>query len=774
MKTHIAMLTHMEIPRNLVVFGGGGTPAPTAQLSSSAHALSAANELPDAQQISNQSYNSIAASGNSRLHAGNVYNNHYHLPSSTAQLEGTSDEQKRLLRTFLRCLNFKEASSRHAGIATAHPDTCRWVADCTQYKRWRDPEATAEHHGCLWIKGKPGAGKSTIMKGLLRHAKETYPNDKIVSFFFNARGTPLERSTEGMYRSILHQMASNVPSLLFDLDSETMEFYAAQGWPLELLKDMCREAVQHLTGETRVTVFIDALDEGDVEDDVRDMVNFIEELTACNLSSNQSLHVCLASRHYPAISMHNVERLILDTVQDHDEDIATYVLAQLRIRNAAMRTDLVSTICARASGVFLWVVLVVKILNKEADRGNQHKIPAKLQEIPTSLHNLFDTIIEKDAGDNRCLLPTLMWVLSSKGSLQPIELYFGIMISTGQLSPEDMVWDPRLVDPTMVENFLISSSRGLIEFVKRGYTTLNSSSQVQIIHESVREYLLTDGLCKLDEDLRDHLEAKCHWHLAKWCLNYIQLAVEHGLLGKSEQARSYRLCPFLEYATEYALSHAETAARLGYRQIVHDTAPVETWDLIGRYRDYSTMLHLLVLERRHHLMALELEQVSKQPVNYRQAYLNARSLMTCTVLESAIEMRNIRMVHALLENGADANVVCETHGSPLKVALRESGLIENTRTATDGEHPGPRGDWFRIVELLLKNGADESRRILGRSFWAIARRYEWCEVLEVLVERGVYPENMDPDIVSQWIGAVRDKNWRRIRKFLSMTPGHER
>ena len=750
------MLAYMETPRNLVAFGGGETPAPAAQLSSSAHALSAANELPDGQLSSNQSYNSIAASGNSRLHAGNVYNNHYHIASSTAQLEGTSDEQKRLLRTFLRCLNFKEASSRHAGIATAHPDTCRWVADCPQYKRWRDPDAITEHHGCLWIKGKPGAGKSTIMKGLLRHAKETYPNDKIVSFFFNARGTPLERSTEGMYRSILHQMASNVPSLLFDLDSETMEFHAAQGWPLELLKDMCREAVQHLTGETRVTVFIDALDEGDVEDDVRDMVNFIEELTARNLSSNQTLHVCLASRHYPAISMHNVERLILDTVQDHDEDIATYVLAQLRIRNTAMRNNLVSSICARASGVFLWVVLVVKILNKEADRGNQHKIPAKLQEIPTSLHDLFDTIIEKDAGDNQCLLPTLMWVLSSKGSLQPIELYFAIMISTGQLSPEDMVWDQKLVDSTMVENFLISSSRGLVECVQKGYTALKSS-QVQIIHESVREYLFADGLRKLDEDLKVDFEAKCHWRLAKWCLTYIQLAVEHGLLGESEQARSYRLCPFLEYATGYALAHAETAARLGYRQIVHDTASLETWRLFGNVKHCSTMLHLLVLECRHHLVAIELERISKQPANYRQAYLNAQWLTTCTALEAAIEMRNVRMVHVLLESGADANVVCERHGPPLEVALGVSGLIANMRSDEKEalvDYSVPISDWFRIVELLLENGADVSRPSLGRSLWTIARHYEWYKMLELLAERDVCPDDMHPDIVSQWIGAA--------------------
>jgi hypothetical protein len=719
----------------MIARGGEETPAPVTQPSSSLDPLAAVKGLPDGQLPSNQSYNSIISSGNSRLHAGNVYNTHYHVASSTTQVEATSDEQKTHLRTFLRSLHFKEASSRHAGIATAHPDTCRWVVDCPQYTRWRDPNMMAEHHGCLWIKGKPGAGKSTIMKGLLRHAKEAYPNDKVVSFFFNARGTPLERSTEGMYRSILHQMASNVSSLLPDLDLETMEYYAAQGWPLELLKDLCREAVRHLTGETRVTVFIDALDEGDVEDDVRDMVAFIEELTAGNFPSNQRLHVCLASRHYPAITMHNVERLVLDTLHDHAEDIATYVRAQLRISNAAIRAQLVSTICARASGVFLWVVLVVKILNKEADRGNQHRISAKLQEIPTSLHDLFDTILEREGDDNQCLLPTLIWVLSSKGSLQPIELYYAILISTGQLSPTDMVWDPSLVDPTVVENFLISSSRGLIECVQKGYKAFQSS-QVQIIHESVREYLLADGLRKLDRDLEKKFEAKCHWRLAKWCLTYTRLAIEHGLLGETEQARSYRQCPLLEYATAYAFSHASMAAKLGHRKIVHDTVPMETWCRLGKVESNSTMLHLLALESQHDLIALELERVSKMPGQERQMYLDAQcgdgrtgKGRNCTALEFAIVMNCSTIARALLKSGAGANVVCERHGAPLQVAV----VVYRPQDEMAVDQ----------LKLLLEHGADATRPIDGQSLWDIASRRQWFVILEVLVKHGVdHPEEI--------------------------------
>lgn len=471
--------------------------------------------------------------------------------------------------------------------------------------------------------------------------------------------------------------------------------------------------------------------------------------------------------------MRNVERLILDKLEDHDKDIATYVQTQLRIENAVMHAQLASTICKRASGVFLWVVLVVKILNKEADRGNQHKIQAKLQELPTSLHNLFDTIVERGSDNNACLLPTLIWVLFSRGSLQPIELYFAIMISTGQLSHGNMVWNPKLVDSTVVEKFMVSSSRGLVECVQKGYTRLKSF-QVQIIHESVREYLFADGLRKLDEDLMVDFEAKCHWRLARWCMTYIKLAVEHGLLSGSQQAQSYRQCPLLEYAMEYALSHAETAARLGYRQIVHDTAPVETWRHFRNPKDYSTMLHLLLLERRHRLVAIELERVLKWPANDRQAYLNAQWLGTCTTLESAILMGNFGMAHVLLENGADANITCNRHGAPLKAALLECGIIE--RSFTGEEHFVDRsfasGIRSQIVGLLLENGADVSQPILGQTFWTIARRYRWFEVLELLVELGMYPVDTDPGFVSQWVGAVRDKDWGRIRTLLSTTSAY--
>jgi hypothetical protein len=693
------------------------------------------------QLPSDQSYNKVTASGNGRLHAGNVYNSYYQVEPSTLHFT-TTHGGIATLETFRRCLSFEQMETRLASIATAHSDTCEWVIDCPQFKRWRDPNMQAEHHGCLWVKGKPGAGKSTIMKNLLRHIEAAEASDKVISFFFNARGATLEKTTEGLYRSLLYQMAGDVPSPLTDLRAETIELYSIQGWPLELLKDLCRKASRQLTSETKVTIFIDALDEGNVEDDIRDMVTFIEELTAEASSSGQFLHICLASRHYPAISIIHSELLILDTLDDHDNDIITYAQAQLRVKSPTLRAQLVSAISARASGIFLWVTLVVKILNKEADRGNQHRLEAKLQDLPTGLQALFETILEKDSGQDHNLLPAMIWVLFALGSLTLVEMYFAIMISTDQLDSSNIVWNPDVVDQTVLANFLLTSSRGLLEIVEPG--TRFGFERVQIIHESVREYLLMYGLQKLDEDLGQNTEAKCYGRLANWCTKYIQSTVEFGLFGEEEQARSMRQCPLLEYATQHCLTYAEEAAEQGCRQSVYAGAPIETWRLIANIRnprpDYdfptqtvhpdlwedshtdrvpvcATMLHLFVQQRLYYLAEVELEQNAKRDAKERQMYLDAVFLCVdecdimsnrngCSALGMAVSMRSPRMTHALLHEGANANVYCDRHGSPLKIALRRTLDPTFGDDAYNDDLPDEvRNMELVITHLLLQKGA---------------------------------------------------------------------
>jgi type IV secretory pathway VirB4 component len=49
------------------------------------------------------------------------------------------------------------------------------------------------------MKGKPGTGKSTIMKFALANAQKTIKDRIIISFFFNTQGEDLEKSTVRLY-----------------------------------------------------------------------------------------------------------------------------------------------------------------------------------------------------------------------------------------------------------------------------------------------------------------------------------------------------------------------------------------------------------------------------------------------------------------------------------------------------------------------------------------------------------------------------------------------
>jgi ABC-type molybdenum transport system ATPase subunit/photorepair protein PhrA len=59
----------------------------------------------------------------------------------------------------LESLKFKEMNFRKENIVSANDDTCGWLLENANYARWIKGD-----DGLLWIQGKAGAGKSTLMK----------------------------------------------------------------------------------------------------------------------------------------------------------------------------------------------------------------------------------------------------------------------------------------------------------------------------------------------------------------------------------------------------------------------------------------------------------------------------------------------------------------------------------------------------------------------------------------------------------------------------------
>lgn len=94
---------------------------------------------------------------------------------------------------------------------------CKWLFRHERFRAWEDESRMEEHNGFLWIKGKPGCGKSTIMKEALAWTNRNQSNRKCItiSYFFNARAPDsLENSSLGLYRSLVHQILLAIPNLV--------------------------------------------------------------------------------------------------------------------------------------------------------------------------------------------------------------------------------------------------------------------------------------------------------------------------------------------------------------------------------------------------------------------------------------------------------------------------------------------------------------------------------------------------------------------------------
>ncbi|KAL8402640.1 hypothetical protein RB596_009125 [Gaeumannomyces avenae] len=481
-------------------------------------------------------------------------------------------------------LYFEKIDERLTTLAAAHATTCRWVLASPEYTCWHDPIHQQEHGGFLWIKGHPGTGKSTLMKLLFEEAKLNAKRDPFcitLSFFFLARGAMEERSTTGLYRSLLYQLLEKAPDVRDSLEwltaSGARVIYRA-GWDNEALKATLRRAVQRL-GERAITFFVDALDECD-QTQVTDMVCFFEGLCDYVRDTSVQLRICFSSRHYPSVVIQQGIELILEDRSEHTDDIELYIKSRLRVGKSKQAELLRAEILEKSAGIFLWVVIVLDIINAEYPKVSKSiaKIRNRLEEIPPKLHDLFRMILTRDGDNIQQLHACLMWILLATRPLKPQKLYFGVQFAVD--TDCSGWWDQEDVALEEIKDFVRSASKGLANVTK------TKSAEVQFIHESVRDFLRGDYYDQWS-GFTSNLLGHGHQLLRDWCLRQLHTTRQHvdipdhtNTQAPDTDVRKEILCqfPFLEYSALNILSHANAAQQAGMDQSSFvDNFPLDQW-----------------------------------------------------------------------------------------------------------------------------------------------------------------------------------------------------
>ncbi|KAK2609803.1 hypothetical protein N8I77_003283 [Diaporthe amygdali] len=527
------------------------------------------------------------------------------------------DPFSHLKQSLKQHLYFSKIDERLTHLTSAHVTTCRWFLTGPKYKSWQNVAQLPNHGGFLWIKGHPGTGKSTLMKYLFEEAKINAKDDDsqlTLSFFFLARGTTEEKRTTGLYRSLLHQLfelASDLQDSLRWMTVNGAKTIQEHGWTEEALQQTLKHAIPKLEHRS-LTIFVDALDECD-ENKAGDMVFFFEELCVCAAEAGVQVQICFSSRYYPTVVVNKGIEVSLEAEIGHTEDIQKYVKSRLKLNSKSNHAEaLRSEIFEKSSGIFLWVVLVIDMLNKDQSISIQKK-RERLKEMPPKLNDLFQMILTRDGDNLEQLQLCLKWILFASRPLQPQELYFAIQFGSDKDCSGS--WDQADLDLDDMKAFVRSSSKGLAE------VTRNTASNVQFIHESVRDFLLGnyEGQWLGDSgNLRGH----AHETLRDCCFAQMDAlisqsadipeSVPRAFMQGQQLREDIRLkFPFLEYSVQNLLYHSNFAQQNGLEQgrFLADF-PLQRWILLNNalehhgFRRHTKSVSLLYILAENNLADL--------------------------------------------------------------------------------------------------------------------------------------------------------------------------
>ncbi|KAF1995373.1 hypothetical protein P154DRAFT_526419 [Amniculicola lignicola CBS 123094] len=626
----------------------------------------------------------------------------------------------------IRTLGFLEIDSREQDISDAVQHTCDWLFDTLEFQKWRNRTDLGTNNGVLCIKGKPGAGKSTLMKHALEHCKNVFPNDLIIAYFFNARGSALEKSPLGMLRSIAYQLIQK-DVMLFDQflikfrNKQTTSQRHEWQWHQRDLKAFITEVIKRWISKP-LLLLVDALDECNGAD-MQDVVDFLESLSVHANKSGTTLRICLSRRHHPPLIIAKSLELIVENNKDHREDIATYIRAKLAIRDAKIEAE----IKKKANGIFMWVVLVVRLLNKASRKisGKKKAMKDALEKIPSELEEVFRILFDKDDEDIAETVLMLQWVLFSEEPLTPEELYAAVEAGdTG-------VWSQSSdIDHGSIRQSIEHLSKGLIEIRDTDPAT------VQFIHLSVNDFLLRNKrLQTLDQALDPDPVTASHRRLWAYCWSHIR-QVNNTSTNEAYEELNHKY-PFLKFAASHIFDHAEKTLDGG--AVGEVGVEIEKWLRDGsswlewwkyflnvvtpsdgdfgylKYNMDAGLLYMLSFRGYASLAKCILAEDGEEG-----AEVNAQGGQYGNALQAASSRGGQQIVELLLKAGAEANAQGGQYGNALQAASSRGGqqIVELLLKA--GAEVNAQGGQYgnavqaasfrghqQIVELLLKAGATE-------------------------------------------------------------------
>ena len=411
-------------------------------------------------------------------------------------------------------LDFAERSYRYEWIKEAHPTTFDWIFEKSELGliSW-----LRKGTGIYWIQGKPGSGKSTLMKFLHDHPQTSEilnqwrqgRNHTSAWFFFNERGSYIEKSFEGLLRSVVRELISKnnwLAELVLEVYFEWVKHPSKQeqSWQIQDLERALSAIVSQREQDLEVLLFLDALDEYSGPPEM--IAEFVQSLVQSIPDSKTKVKILLSSRPWDAFVTSFGQQPGLKMHDQTKDDMRIFVLDHLGTTHALAPSstpvedsldptagDLVSIIVDRAEGVFLWVRLVIKSLLGAGPDVTTLQLKDLLQALPNGLEELYERTIERIPRTCRLEAFIVLEIVNRAPRNLSVQQVTGAASCALGKTFEDYaeILKKRFLsmDDEQAALQLKNLCGGLIETYRDG----NEPTRVQFMHQTVKDFVSRPG-----------------------------------------------------------------------------------------------------------------------------------------------------------------------------------------------------------------------------------------------------------------------------------------
>ena len=353
--------------------------------------------------------------------------------------------------------------------------TCDWILTHPKLRSWLDPDHSRP---VLWLKGKPGSGKTTLTTFITVHAE--IPPESLMLYclctrtMVEAQVDPCLFALRVMVTQILRRRPLLVPFVY--------EYVRNVELPsIRTIPNLLRSLLLCLPSSY---IIVDGLDECDPEQQKHMLakLDILLLLRKDEIPTRPEVKILICSRETKATParLKNEPTISLTKEDEHvSRDIRTYTRNNIQVLydrfEASIVDKLADDIVNKANGMFLWVQLVLSVL---CEQLSLRDLQTTVKELPASLTGVYIAIMRRleeatDDRDRRRVRSIFNWLSFSRRPLKVWELC------------DTLVFDEpgqHLDQNTVLGKDVINICKPLIEE--------HADGAVAFVHFSAKEFLL--------------------------------------------------------------------------------------------------------------------------------------------------------------------------------------------------------------------------------------------------------------------------------------------